>query len=109
MQQMRRFKAEIFKALANPLRIAILDTLRDGERGVTDIAVLVGAELPAVSQQLAVLRGKNMVRFRKQGSYAFYEATDPLIFGLLDDAARIFRNHLIDLQGVLTEPVDAEA
>lgn len=101
MQLMRGFKSEIFKALANPLRIAILDALRDGERGVGDLATVVSAELPAVSQQLAILRGKNLVRFRKQGSFAYYQATDPLIFGLLDDAARIFRNHLIDLQGAI--------
>lgn len=102
MVELRRFKAEFFKALANPTRIAILDALREGERGVNDIAEAIATEQATVSQHLAVLRAKNFVNARKEGNFVFYSVRDPALFKLLDDAAQIFRNHLVDLQDQLS-------
>jgi DNA-binding transcriptional ArsR family regulator len=102
MQEARLFKAAFFKALANPMRIAIIDALRQGERGVNDIAAVVGLEQAPVSQHLAVLRGKNIVKARKAGNFVYYAIRDPAIFTLLDDAAQIFNNHLVDLRDLLT-------
>ena len=62
----RIFKAEFFKALANPLRIAILDALRHGERGVNELAASLNIEQAAVSQHLALLRSKRFVKNRKE-------------------------------------------
>ncbi|MEZ0371401.1 MAG: ArsR/SmtB family transcription factor [Candidatus Sericytochromatia bacterium] len=101
--QMRIFKAEFFKALASPIRIAILDQLREGEKSVNDIVGAIAAEQAGVSQHLSVLRAKRLVKNRKEGNSVFYSITDPAIFDLLDDAARIFRNHMIDLQGLLDD------
>ena len=103
MDQVRLFKAEFFKALSNPLRIAIIDTLRNGERGVNEIALALKTEQAAVSTQLSQLRSKRIVKFRKEGSYVYYSISDPAIFTLLDDAAAIFQNHLIDLKDMLGE------
>ncbi len=103
MDQIRLFKAEFFKALSNPLRKAIIDTLRKGEHGVNEIASILKIEQAAVSTQLATLRSKRIVKFRKEGSYAYYSIADPAIFTLLDDAAAIFQNHLIDLKDILGE------
>jgi len=63
-----QFKSEFFKALANPLRIRILDELRQGEMTVTQIKVNLGVEAANASQQLSILRSKNIVIGRKQGS-----------------------------------------
>ena len=103
IHEQRRFKSEFFKALSNPLRIAILDALRAGERGVGEIAAELAVEQAAASQQLAVLRSKNLVRFRKQGTFAIYSVTDPTIFAILDDVARLFQNQLVDLQSLLLQ------
>lgn len=103
MEQIRLFKAEFFKALSNPLRIAIIDTLRKGEHGVNEIAAALNVEQAAISTQLSVMRSKHIVKFRKEGSYAYYSVSDPAIFTLLDDAAAIFQNHLIDLKDMLGE------
>lgn len=100
-QALRTFKAEFFKALAHPLRIHILDALRDGERSVADIRDLLGVEPPHASQQLAILRAKNLVVARKDGTNVYYAVRDPLIFQLLDDAKAVFNNHLIDMQSLL--------
>ncbi|HEY9786988.1 MAG TPA: metalloregulator ArsR/SmtB family transcription factor [Candidatus Obscuribacterales bacterium] len=96
-----QFKAEFFKALANPLRIRILDCLREGELSVTELKNRLGVEPTNVSQQLAVLKAKNIVVGRKQGSNIYYSCRDPAIFSLLDSAKEIFNNHLIDVRDML--------
>lgn len=95
------FKAEFFKALANPLRIRILDELRSEELTVSEIRERLNVELPNVSQQLAVLRAKNLVRSRKQSNNIYYSCSDPTVFKLLDVAKEIFNNHLIDVRDTL--------
>jgi DNA-binding transcriptional ArsR family regulator len=97
------FKAEFFKALANPLRIRILDELRTEELTVSEIRDRLEVELPNVSQQLSVLRSKKLVVGRKQGNNIYYRCSDPSVFKLLDVAKEIFNNHLIDLQETLRD------
>ena len=97
------FKAEFFKALANPLRIRILDQLRTEELTVSEIRDRLDVELPNISQQLSVLRAKNLVVGRKQGNNIYYSCVDPTVFRLLDVAKEVFNNHLIDLQKTLNE------
>lgn len=100
-QALRTFKAEFFKALAHPLRIYILDALRDGERSVGELRDLLQVETPNVSQQLAVLRAKNIVVARKEGNNVYYSVADPTLFTLLDVAKALFNNHLVGVQGML--------
>jgi ArsR family transcriptional regulator len=54
-----------------------------------------------VSQQLAILRTKNIVVARKQGSNMYYSCSDPTIFELLDVAKKIFNNHLVGVKEIL--------
>lgn len=97
------FKAEFFKALANPLRIRILDQLRGEELTVSEIRERLEVELPNISQQLSVLRAKKLVVARKQGNNIYYSCPDHTVFKLLDVAKEIFNNHLIDLQETLKD------
>jgi len=53
-QQLSNFKADFFKALAHPLRISILDALRDGELTVNEISQRFDVEPANASQQLVV-------------------------------------------------------
>jgi ArsR family transcriptional regulator len=92
------FKAELFKALGHPIRIRILERLRSGERTVSELQSLLEIESSTVSQQLALLRARDIVVGRKQGSSVYYSVVDPLIFDLLDVARMIFNNHLAGLQ-----------
>lgn len=95
------FKAEFFKALAHPLRIRIIDALREGEIGVNDLCERLQVEQSTVSQQLAQLRGRNIVAGRKEGQNVFYSIRDRSIFRLLDAAKDIFNNQLISVQDML--------
>jgi DNA-binding transcriptional ArsR family regulator len=97
------FKAEFFKALAHPLRIRILDCLRDGEMGVNELSKILQSEQANVSQQLAILRVRNLVIGRKAGSGVFYSVSDRTVFKLLDAAKEIFNNHLIEVRDMLRE------
>ncbi|PIQ29287.1 transcriptional regulator [bacterium (Candidatus Blackallbacteria) CG17_big_fil_post_rev_8_21_14_2_50_48_46] len=99
---MRIFKAEFFKALANPVRKRSRIEMRTGEKSVNDLAASIQIEQAGVSQHLAILRAKHLVKNRKKGNSVYYSIADPAIFVLLDDAARIFKNNLIDLQGLVS-------
>ncbi len=102
-QQLSNFKAEFFKALAHPLRISILDALREGELTVNQISKLFDVEIANASQQLAVLRNRGIVTARKDGSNVFYSVQDKCTFKLLDVAKEIFNNHLIGVRSMLEE------
>ena len=103
MPELSNFTAEFFKALSHPLRIKILDALRTGEVGVNELSQRLSVEQTTLSQQLAVLRKSNIVTGRKEGQNVFYSVCDPEIFRLLDDARRIFNNHLIDIRDLLAQ------
>lgn len=105
---MQQFKAEFFKALAHPLRIKILELLADGEKNVNEIQHLVGSEGSAVSQQLTVLRTKNIVTATKNGNRVFYSLRDPMIIELLNVARQIFNNHLVDTITMLDKFYDSD-
>ncbi len=100
MAQLQSFKAELFKALSHPTRIRILELLREGEKGVTQLQLELGPEGSTVSQQLAILRMKNLVETRRAGNAIYYRLKDPQIEGLLDVARRIFEAHVIELQSL---------
>jgi ArsR family transcriptional regulator len=100
---LRNFKAEFFKALAHPLRISILDALRDGEKTVAEISQQFEIEPAYASQQLAVLRTRNIIVARKSGANVYYSINDPIIFKLLDIAKEIFNNHLVEVRSMLEE------
>jgi DNA-binding transcriptional ArsR family regulator len=97
------FKADFFKALAHPLRIQLLEVLVDGERSVQELQHALGLEQPVVSQQLAVLRARNIVEARKAGGTVRYAVRDALIGQLLEVARRIFNNQLAGTQAMLRD------
>ena len=100
---MQVFKAEFFRALAHPIRIRILEILSAGDRSVQELQDSLQIDQPLVSQQLAVLRGKNIVVARKLGTTVKYAVRDPLVGELLKTARLIFENHLTDTQTMLRQ------
>jgi DNA-binding transcriptional ArsR family regulator len=103
MPELAQFKAEFFKALGHPLRIRVLDALRRGELGVNELCARLEVEQSTLSQQLGVLRSRNIVTGRKDGLNVFYSVRDQTIFKLLDVAREVFNNHLIDVQDMLSQ------
>ena len=102
-EPLRLFKADFFKALAHPARIKILEFLRSGEKTVTELQAHLTIESSGVSQQLALLRSRNIVATRKAGTSVYYSVCDPALFELLDVARKIFNNHLISTRTMLEQ------
>lgn len=96
-----QFKAEFFKTLAHPVRLAILHHLRDGRKRVNELQELIGAEQSTISQQLAHLRKGSLVDTEKEGTTVYYSVRDPMIFQLMDVAREIFNRQLISHQKLL--------
>lgn len=100
---LHEFKADFFKALGHPLRIQILELLADGDKNVNEIQTLLGSEGSSVSQQLTILRSKNIVYGTKDGNRVIYSLRDPMIIELLQVARQIFNNHLVDAINLLDQ------
>jgi DNA-binding transcriptional ArsR family regulator len=73
-----------FKALAEPMRLRILDALRRRELTVGDLVEAVGAHQANVSKHLAVLFREGFVARRKDGLHVYYRVADPAVFELCD-------------------------
>jgi ArsR family transcriptional regulator len=100
---LRRFKADIFHALAHPTRIAILELLSAGELSAGALIEKLGMEQANVSQHLAVLRAKQLVSNRKVGNQVFYSVRDPIIIEVLNLMRAYFHAHLTEALGMLDE------
>ena len=72
-------QAEIAKAIAHPLRIAIVDFLKDGEQCVCDIAEHIGSERSNVSRHLSVMVGAGVLEYHKEGLKVIYKLKTPCI------------------------------
>ena len=101
VQSIAELKADLFKAMAHPARIRILEVLSEGERSVGELQPEVGIELSHLSQQLAVLRRAGLVTSRKEGASVIYAVKDKLVVQLLKVAKRLLINSLSETTGLL--------
>ena len=72
-------QAEIVKAIAHPLRIAIVDFLKDGQQCVCDIAEHIGSERSNVSRHLSVMVNAGVLEYHKEGLKVIYTLKTPCI------------------------------
>ena len=86
----QRFAA-VGRALADPKRLCVLESLARGELSVSDLSTKVGCQIPNMSQHLAVLRGAGLVATRRDGSTIYYRLSDPRVleaYRLIQSIAR---------------------
>lgn len=100
---LRKFKAQVFQALAHPTRIAIIEALRDGELPAGRLLDLLQVEQANLSQHLAVLRAKHVLVNRKVGNQVFYAVRDPVLIQVLDLLRQYFFSHLNETLAMLGE------
>ena len=79
-------QVKIYKALAHPTRLAILDLLRDGEHCVCHLEAYLGLRQAYISQQLMILREAGLVQDRRDGWNIYYRVVRPEVYALLDQA-----------------------
>ena len=97
------WKAEFFKALAHPARIRILEYLRDGERTAGEIIEALGLVQSNASQHLAILRHKNILVTRREGTSVLYSVRDRTLYQVLDLLREYFTHHISEVQGMLED------
>jgi ArsR family transcriptional regulator len=76
--------ADLFRALAHPVRLQILCRLLDGEVSVAGLESQLGLKQPSLSQQLGILRDANLVTTRREAKSIFYSLTDRRIRAVMD-------------------------
>jgi DNA-binding transcriptional ArsR family regulator len=108
-EALRQFKSEIFQALANPTRIAIVEALRDGEMSAGKLIEKLGIEQANASQHLSILRARQIVINRKVGNQVFYSIRDPALIEVLDILRRYFCSQLSQTVTMLDEVGQAGA
>jgi len=105
-QDLYRFEADTFNALAHPARLEILELLRQGECCVCHIQAMLDLRQAYISQHLNVLRRAGLVVNRKDGLRVYYKVTDSQVFDLVDNVKEILR---AQRGGLLPEPIEARS
>jgi DNA-binding transcriptional ArsR family regulator len=82
-------QAELCHALNHPVRLAILDILRDGEQCVCHIEAILGLRQAYISQHLMVLRDAGLVDDRRDGWNIFYRVRQPKVYEVTDAMSKL--------------------
>ena len=94
-------QAEIAKAIAHPLRIAIVNFLKDGEQCVCDIAEHIGAERSNVSRHLSVMVNAGLLECRKKGLKVIYRLRTPCILEFFSCVSSVLKQQVRDNEKLL--------
>ena len=94
-------QAQITKAVAHPLRIAILDFLKTGPQCVCDIAAHVGSERSNVSRHLSVMTNAGILEPRKEGLKVIYALRTPCILDFFACITGVLKQQLKDSTALL--------
>jgi len=69
-------QSDVCKTLASPKRIEILNALKEGEKTVSELVEILGVPKANVSQHLAVMRHKGILKFRREGINMYYSVSN---------------------------------
>ncbi len=94
-------QAEIVKSIAHPLRIAILDFLKDGEQCVCDISEHVNSERSNVSRHLSVMVNAGVLGYRKEGLKVIYHLKTPCILEFFSCVTGVLKQQVKESQNLL--------
>ena len=95
--------ARRFQALSDPLRVRLLDQLRDGEQTVNALAEQLGAGQQNVSKHLGVLADAAMVARRKEGTHVYYRIADDGVFALCEQICGSLQSQLSTLAALIDD------
>lgn len=93
--------AQRFRVLGEPMRIRLLDRLRDGPATVSELQQALGASQQNVSKHLGILHSAGLVSRTKDGNHARYAISDPTVFELCDQVCGGVRRQVRALETIL--------
>lgn len=91
-------QSEIIKALSHPIRLAVLEFLRDGERCVCEIAAYTGSEQSNLSKHLAVMTNAGLLGQRKEGLKVYYSARCPCVHKFIECVMEVVKERAAETQ-----------
>src|SRR5690349_13469348 len=94
--------ARRFRVIAEPMRIKLLDSLREGDASVNELTVRLGATQQNVSKHLAVLHEAGIARREKAGTSVRYSIADESIFELCEIVCGGLRRQVREIDHVLS-------
>jgi ArsR family transcriptional regulator len=97
-----KIKADFLKALSHPVRLQIIELLKDGERNVGSIMKTLSIQQSSLSRHLTVLREAGILKSRQQGTVIYYNIEDHNIFHVLRPIAEMLRKKLKKTESVLS-------
>lgn len=65
-------RADIFKAMAHPARLLIVDELSHGEKCVAELTDMIGSDMSTVSKHLSILKNAGIIKDERRGSHIYY-------------------------------------
>ncbi len=95
--------ADICKTISNPRRQAIIDTIRRDEMTVNALVKKTGISQANLSQHLAILRAKGVVRTRREGNNIFYSIANPKIIEAYDLISEVLRESIQSKNKTVTD------
>src|ERR1700674_2317489 len=98
--------AERFRVLAEPMRIRLLDALREGPATVQELQLATGASQQNVSKHLGLLLRNGLVSRSKEGNFSRYEIADEAVFELCEQVCGGLRRQLDELDALLPAGVE---
>ncbi|MCD6727183.1 MAG: metalloregulator ArsR/SmtB family transcription factor [Solirubrobacteraceae bacterium] len=93
--------AQRFRVLGEPMRIRLLDALRDGEATVQELQEATGASQQNVSKHLGVLLNAGVVSREKDGNHSRYSIADESVFALCEQVCGGLRRQVAELEALL--------
>jgi DNA-binding transcriptional ArsR family regulator len=93
--------ARRFRAIGEPMRIRLLDRLRDGEATVGELSETVGASQQNVSRHLAVLADVGILGRRKDGNHVYYRIVDDGVLNLCEQVCGSVQQQLRALHALV--------
>lgn len=100
-ETVNNLRAEFLKAIGSPLRLKILEALRDGEKNVCELMDALGAAQSTVSCHLTVLRTSGIVADRKEGCSVYYRVSDEKVYGLMKTLDEVLKGQCEEMKKAL--------
>jgi DNA-binding transcriptional ArsR family regulator len=94
--------ARRFRVIGEPMRIRLLDRLRDGEATVGDLSEALSASQQNISKHLAVLADVGILGRRKEGNHVYYRVVDEGVFALCEAVCGSVQQQLRSLNELVT-------
>lgn len=79
-----QYVAKYFKALAEPMRLKVLNALQDGEKNVSQLTEISGGTQANISKHLSLLDQYGLVKRESRGTCVFYRIADPSVYELCE-------------------------